>query len=405
MLLLNTESLWAGLVAAAPVRHPGRQELELVLPGVMLDDHIIHNLRRLGVPKVWVHWPSLDFLDQIVRSRVDDLREDVYQSLKADFENCQSKIVGMQHYIKYRNLVSRLILELLTGGRVGFGAQIGGLFDGNSESFSHAANVTYLSLTLGLRLQTYVAKERKHTPENLAKDLTNLGVGAMLHDLGKQEEPGQPSPHEPVENPPRDYQMHVLRGHKLIKDRVSPTVRAVVLHHHQRFDGKGFPDMTSNHGGRHRGPMKGHAIHIFPRIVHLIDIFEHLCYDGSGQPRPTAAALHDLLKGDLQPRFDPTVLRGLMMHVPPFPLGSVVTLSDGARAAVISLNRQKPCRPIVRLLQAAGDQPKDIDLSEQTGLHVRESLGFNVEKWLFELPPAFVRPAAWAAYAAVAGKK
>lgn len=387
MLLLDTESLWPGLVAAAPVRHPGRPEIELVMPDVPLDVGIIASLKRLGVPSMWVRWPGLDFVDSMVSQKVENLRRDVFTALKQDFEACQAITVGVAHYMRYRGLVCQLIIELLRQDQSGCGVQTAGLFDRGQGLFSHCANVTYLSLTLGLRIEDYIVRERRWAARNIARDLTNLGIGAMLHDIGKLDAPPPPGPEgNSTEQTWKAYLQHPYRGYEMIRDRVSATARSVVLHHHQRFDGLGFPDMATVTDGRRHGPLRGRHIHVFARIAGLCDMVEHLCHDKDDNPRPPVAALHDILAPEMIVRFDPVILRGLLIHLPPFTLGSRVTLSDGGQCAVIAISRLDPCRPTVRRLDCKDPATRDIDLAKHPKLHIRSHLGINVEPWLFEVP-------------------
>ncbi len=389
MLLLDVESLRPGLETAAPISHPRRPTTELAKPGVVLDEAMIATMARLGVHQAWVRWPSLDFLDARIDRQVTDLRGDVYELLKTDFQAAQAQTVGVGQYVRYCSTISNLVCSLLSAGHTGGGVQTAALFDHDHGLFSHSAAVAYLSLTLALRLETYLVRERRAAGAVAACDVTNLGVGAMLHDVGKLQLPSTVDIHEPLDGPPtKAYASHPRRGYSMIGERISPTARAVVLHHHQRFDGSGFPDMEAVTRNRKAGPLHGRQIHIFSRIVGLCDTFEHLCHDADGGPRPVVAALHDLVHTELHRRFDPILVRGLLVHVPPFALGNVVRLNDGRLAAVTGLNAKRPCRPQVRLLAEDNPATRDIDLSSRTDLHIREALGVNVERWLFELPPA-----------------
>ncbi len=390
MLLMETENLDPGLVTAAPVRHPIRPGTDLVKPGVTLEAGMIHSIRRLGVRSVWIHWPGLDFLDEAVSARVENLRQDLFASLKQQFEAMQARSVGVSQYGLYRQMVAELIVELLGQEHHGQGAQVGGLFDHRRDLFSHSANVAYLALTVGLRLETYIARQRASAGATASRDLTNLGIGAMLHDIGKLDSEAPLAEHEPLAEPPsREYQLHVIRGYRMIADRTSATARAIVLHHHQRYDGQGFPDMTSLTRRRRCRPLEGAEIHVFPRVVAVCDAFEHLCHDEQGAPRPVAAALHDLQHEALAGRFDPVVLRGLLQQIPPFPLGSAVRLSDGTDAVVTGLNRLRPCRPTVRPLHVAeeSDEAEDIDLARAPELSIVRCLGEDVAACQYA-PPA-----------------
>ena len=80
----------------------------------------------------------------------------------------------------------------------------------------------------------------------------------------------------------------------------------------------------------------------------------------------------------------------MIRRLPPFPIGSLVRLSNNEPATIVSLNFRQPCRPTVRMLDEntrnnKGELPT-IDLEIEPSLHIVESGGHNVEKHLFELP-------------------
>ncbi len=397
---MDIASIEPGMVSATSVRHPARPDLELVKPDVPLDRRMTDILLRLGVPQLWIRWPGLDFLDKAVHTQALDVREDVFTSLKRDFEASQARTIGVGLYLRYCNLVSELTIALLSAGRNGVGAETAGIFDSGPGLFRHAASVTHLSLTLGIRLESYVVQERRHAGLTAASDLTNLGVGAMLHDVGKLQLPSAQSQHEPLSGPlSASYARHPRQGYRMLSDQIAATAKAVVLHHHQRFDGSGFPEISTVSRHRKGGTLKGRDIHIFPRIVALCDSFDHLCRDDEGRPRPTVAALHDLLAGDLQRRFDPIALRALLAHVPAFPIGAQVQLNDGRSAAVIGLNPSEPCDPVVRLLSEGDPLKRDLHLAKSPDKHIVRLLGADVAKWRFRLPPKDLPPAGWSQYA------
>jgi hypothetical protein len=386
MLLLEIDKLKPGMIAAAPVRHPQAREVELLLPGVRLELEMIRSLRRLGVAEVWVRWPDLDFLDAQVNLHISKLRHDVYGQLKSDFQAAQGLTVCIGQYVRYCDLISALAIELLADRQNGQGAFASALFDGSRDLFDHCANVCYLALTLGLRMEGYVISERRRLRATAADNLTNLGVGAMLHDVGKLQVPSTLSEHEPMEAPCSPaYREHPQRGCRMIHERVGATARCAVMHHHQRFDGTGFPDMSTVSRKR-SGPLSGCGIHIFPRIVAVCDAFDNLCHDAHGRPRPLVAALHEIQGDALAGRFDPAVLRGLLRHVPPFGLGTQVMLNDRHLAAVVGLNAAQPCRPVVRLLRKSKGHLTDIDLAKRRDLWIAQAQGMNVEQWYYELP-------------------
>lgn len=98
-------------------------------------------------------------------------------------------------------------------------------------------------------------------------------LGALVHDIGKVgisdqvlNKPGALSAEEQ-----ELMRKHPLVGHALVRDHpLGPLVGAVVLQHHERFDGAGYP-----HGAA------GQAIALSARIVSLADVFDALT-----SPRP-----------------------------------------------------------------------------------------------------------------------
>jgi len=142
---------------------------------------------------------------------------------------------------------------------------------------------------------------------------------------------------------------HMLRGH------VDPVAASSVLHHHQHFDGTGFP-RTKLRTGKAKG-LEGASIHVFARIVTACDLFDRLSYPETPQegvpfprPEPVVRTLSRLLQPPYSAWIDPMVLRGLMAVVPPYGPGTLVELSDGSQAVVTDWDRAEPCRPTVTLI-------------------------------------------------------
>ena len=64
------------------------------------------------------------------------------------------------------------------------------------------------------------------------------------------------------------------RGYDKIHGEVEPTAAVAVLNHHQHYDGSGFPDLMHTNGTR--STSHGQRIHIFPRILHVADLYDRL---------------------------------------------------------------------------------------------------------------------------------
>ncbi len=388
MLLVSTKRLTGGMCTAAPVRHPRRAATRLVEHGVALTDETIARLRQVGVPLVWVKHPLVQDLEAAIRTKVPEKRRAIYETLKAGFDSLQDRVITTQDYRQYCNTISELITELVGQGKAA-GDLAERLFNDGEEMASHCANVSYLAITVGMHLEAYIGRERRNhaRPSNLF-DLTSLGVGAMLHDIGKlkcaEAARGQ---HAFADEHADDYDEHALNGFNMLRQRINPLAAAIALHHHQRWDGTGWPDMTRLTYGRYTGGLSGRKIHIFSRIVAAANMFDALTVRPDGSSRPSICALRAMQCPKLAGAFDPIVLNAFLRHLPPFPVGVEVILNDGRAAAVMALNPDQPCRPTVRPLESNPDGV-DLDLMSLPDMHIQESQGFDVTRWLYALPSA-----------------
>jgi putative two-component system response regulator len=108
--------------------------------------------------------------------------------------------------------------------------------------------------------------------------LRALRLGGYLHDLGKIAVPDgillKPGPLDPIEQ--ERIRAHAGAGSDLVIGlRSLDLVRPIMRHHHERWDGSGYPD-----------GLKGEAIPLGARIISVVDVFDALHTD-----RPYKAAL------------------------------------------------------------------------------------------------------------------
>jgi HD-GYP domain-containing protein (c-di-GMP phosphodiesterase class II) len=102
-------------------------------------------------------------------------------------------------------------------------------------------------------------------------DLFNLSIGAMLHDYGKVDIPFDllNKPSKLTEEEFTEIMNHPVYGERYLRDLNFPiAIRDIVRHHHERIDGKGYPD-----------GLKGDEIHKLVQIVAVADVFDALTTD------------------------------------------------------------------------------------------------------------------------------
>lgn len=410
------------MVVAASVMHPRRDRIELLSPGFSLDSRTIKRLKQLEVRRLWVHHDAAADLDAILDPSMGGCRRRIGEALKDNFSHMSQQTLTVAGVAGMRQLVMELICELtanrklaaLTEQMIGFGGDL----------FVHGSSVAYLSIILGLELETYIVQQRNRMDSDRARDLTGLGLGAMLHDIGKLVPPhaaaleqkshghGQGEGEDPSAKRDlarlhlcdldpdqleilakrrgaiRRYLDHPRWGYDMLRDKRAPaSATQVVLTHHRLFDGRGFPEVAPTREERRSGQQVGQGIHIFSRIAAAADTLDGLLR--RHEDKPAIAALHAVLGRTYEGWFDPVVRDTVVRRLPPFAIGSRVVLSDGRPAAVVAPSMLQPCCPTVRLLGET-DRNEDgsyptIDLRVERHLAIAEAEGIDVTPWLFEL--------------------
>ncbi|CAN5542794.1 HD-GYP domain-containing protein [soil metagenome] len=364
MLILSPDEAKAGMKLAAPVSHPDHPESELLRSGYELEPEVIQRLRGLGVAFIFVEYPALDDLDRHLAAFLSPARQKLYKEMKRTIETSQRRTSPAVSYNEYYSATRELMTTLLSQGQHPiFLDQMARL---GSDAVGHAMAVAHLSLLLGIKLENYLVEERRRLPCSRAKDVVNLGVAGMLHDVGKYQLP-EALWHLDQIAPPTDaalleqWQGHPRLSYEQIREAVEPTAASVVLQHHTHFDGSGFPSISADSADAKR--LSERRIHIFARILCAADLYDRLA---TGHPRrkSNVEVLH-LLRTKYAAWIDPVVLRGLSAVAPPFPPGCRLRLNDGTSAIVLRIDELDPYSPIVRRIVEADWQleGEQIDLS------------------------------------------
>ena len=224
------------------------------------------------------------------------------------------------------------------------------------KAATHTLNVSILSMLLG---RNFGLSDT---------DLLDLGVGALLHDIGKIDLPERL--HYPDERfTPTElkaYQEHVVlglaRGQKM---GLRASVMQVIAQHHEMADGSGFPLKL----GSER--MSDAA-----RIVAMVNAYDTLC---NPQLSTRAITPHEALATmftHAKKRYDPALLRTFIKMMGVYPAGSTVQLTDDRYAVVVSVDSARPLKPrvLVHDARVAREAALIVDLGDQPGLGIRRGV-------------------------------
>ncbi|WP_394789936.1 HD-GYP domain-containing protein [Rhodoferax sp.] len=224
------------------------------------------------------------------------------------------------------------------------------------RSAVHPVNVMVISLLLGKALGLP------------ATALADLGLAALLHDLGKTQLAERlryaDSGFSPSEQ--QVYQEHV--EHSVAIGRrmgVSEDVLRSIEQHHELADGSGFPSglMASN-------------LSASGKILALVNRYDNLC----NPPRlVNALTPHEALSmifAQMKSRFDTATLGAFIRMMGVYPPGSVVQLVNDGYAMVVSVNSARPLKPYVIVFDVTvpRDEALMVDLEHAPELGIRRSL-------------------------------
>ncbi|MDB4631675.1 HD-GYP domain-containing protein [Pseudomonadales bacterium] len=219
--------------------------------------------------------------------------------------------------------------------------------DKDEYTAEHSLNVALLSITLG-------------RAEGLQEqDLQDLGLCAMLHDVGKVKIPDEILNKEGQLNDAQFavMKMHTVHGKKLLlgKKGLPDAAVDIALSHHEKMDGTGYP----------RG-LSEHEIPYLVKIVAIADAYDAMT---SGRvysvAKPAAEALKLLLKSK-DSHHDGALLNKFISCIGVYPIGSIAELNSGEIGIVLPSDSENNLQPIILVLRDANKSecsPHYIDIS------------------------------------------
>jgi diguanylate cyclase (GGDEF)-like protein/putative nucleotidyltransferase with HDIG domain len=168
-------------------------------------------------------------------------------------------------------------------------------------------------------------------------EIEALKAGALLHDIGKLAVPdyilNKPGKLTPAEF--EEMKLHTVIGAEILEHVKFPyPVVPIVRHHHERWDGRGYPD-----------GLKGEQIPMTARIISVVDCFDAVREDRQYRKAMTRAQAIELIRNSSGTMYDPKVVETFIEHLPEFEeeirLHKMQAQSSGKREKGI-INRPLP---------------------------------------------------------------
>ncbi|MCI0506628.1 MAG: HD-GYP domain-containing protein [Gammaproteobacteria bacterium] len=202
----------------------------------------------------------------------------------------------------------------------------------------HSLNVCILALFFGRSLGMNT------------QQLNELGLGALLHDIGKLRVPLEIL-NKPAKLTDEEYDVikqHTTLGYDLLKnkDELSRDSLAVIKNHHERIDGHGYPYGLQSYG-----------IDLYSRIVKIIDVYDAVTSRRVYQRDLTPYHALNCIYSDRNGAFDEKLVQEFLKHMGIYPVGCVIELNTGEVGVVTSINEKRHLSPTLLLMLNGNKQP------------------------------------------------
>ncbi len=318
-MMLAVDDLVPGVVLHQNVTGPSGRLL--LASGVTLTEAHIRSLEKWGVVAVRVRFGAADE----DRSETGPLPPEMAQEVKRQLREIagfleQKKSIPLASFHLLTTTLNSVIQMIFDHQGLLF-EEVQLISHHDAHTYDHSWSVCVLSLALA---REAVSAGLLNAPDYLSR--LALGIGGLFHDLGKifvplevLNKPGALSPEEFAL-----MQEHPQRGVDALRtyESVSPMSRSIVLHHHQRWDGKGYGPAS---GFR----LKGEEIPHLVRLVSVADAYDALVSDRPYRPGYLPGDALAVLRQAGGSYFDPRMPLLLSGVIPDYPRGSVVLTKNG----------------------------------------------------------------------------
>jgi putative nucleotidyltransferase with HDIG domain len=209
----------------------------------------------------------------------------------------------------------------------------------------------------------------------------SAGFAGLLHDIGKSAMPLELL-NKPALLTDDEYALiktHPLRGHAMLTEtgRAAQIELDVCLHHHERLDGKGYPE-----------GLAGDALSLAARMGAVCDVYDAITsdrpYKAAWGPAESMAQMALWAKNG---QFDNAVFQSFAKSLGIYPIGSLVRLTSGRLGVVIGQHADALLKPVVKVFFSAIShmhvRPETLDLA-RLGCSERVIERESNRKWKFK---------------------
>ena len=205
------------------------------------------------------------------------------------------------------------------------------------------------------------------------EQLVELGLAALLHDIGDVQNPERYCKKEGALTN-EEYALikkHPQLGYDIIMKYLGQKIPVV--------GGRGLSGTGTGRGARAtRAGLTGKEIHEYAKIIGMIDVYEALSHPRPQRKRFLPYEAAKVIVNSSKNAFAPRMIKMLITKLSCFPIGSYVVLNSKAIGRVVETNESSPLRPAIEMLfEAMGKRlpvPKLVRLQDTPLLYIVDSI-------------------------------
>ena len=307
------------------------------------DENLINKLRKKGFKEIYIDTSkhkevkTKSIETSIPEIEEPNLQQELQNAASVRSETYKAVMSVMTDYIrsqevnlgKVEKIVSTVTDSILQNKYIIAG--LGLMHTTNNYLFEHSVN----SLTLMVAFANSMGYDREMQEE--------LGVGALLHDIGMLKIPSVVL-NKRSEFTPRDIiemKKHVEYGYNILKNTPGIPESALIMacQHHERFSGTGYPLR-----------LVGNKINIYGQMAGIIDVYHAATTDkGYKKGIPPSKALANILSKKTG-EFDRELVKKFVQAIGIYPFGSLLSLENGLAGIVVNMDENDLLHPTLRII-------------------------------------------------------
>lgn len=328
MILKGIEELTGSEILARDIL---TWDYQIILPvGAQLRKDYVEKLKELGIREVYIKEKEIKSGEIVI------LKAEIEESVKEMVRDILERHTyhNNEELISLREAADSIITTILEEERVV--EKVYDIKERSADIYEHSISICSLAILTAIKLG--LERERIH----------DIGVGCLLHDIGlryltidySNQDNRTLNRQELAE-----YKKHPVYGYSSLKDEtwVSDLSKAIILHHHERMDGSGFP-------------LKKKDMCFECRLVAVCDVFDEMIC-GIGCQRVKVHEAIEYLKQFKDVLFDAEIVDTFLSFTAVYPAGTHVLTNEGELGVVLSQNKDFQDRPVIQIVKDKEGRP------------------------------------------------